>query len=103
MEIFGTTIQPWGAPTFATKFTCPDPVRAHVDALAYLRRGGVSAALNCGYDPAFQCIETVERVSGANVKGEFAGRPAAACDRVSAPRSDGNRILTTWEQSSPKR
>jgi UDP-glucose 4-epimerase len=69
-----------------------DLVRAHADALAYLRGGGVSATLNCGYGRGFsvlEVIETVKRVSGADFRVEFAGRregdPAhivAACDRV---------------------
>ena len=69
-----------------------DLVAAHSDALAYLRRGGASTTLNCGYGRGFSVldvIETVKRVSGVDFKVELAGRRAgdpaqivAACDRI---------------------
>src|SRR5208282_6642107 len=48
-----------------------DLARAHADALAYLRSGGASLTLNCGYGPGFSVldvIETVKRVSGVDFK-----------------------------------
>jgi len=67
-------------------------VAAHSDALAYLRGGGASTTLNCGYGRGFSVldvIETVKRVSGVDFKVEFAARRAgdpphvvAACDRI---------------------
>jgi UDP-glucose 4-epimerase len=69
-----------------------DLVAAHSDALAYLREGGVSATLNCGYGRGFsvlEVIETVKRVAGVDFKVEAAPRRAgdpaqivAACDRI---------------------
>jgi UDP-glucose 4-epimerase len=62
-----------------------DLVRAHSAALAYLRGGGASATLNCGYGRGFSVlnvIETVKRVSGVDFKVELAGRRAG--DRVLA-------------------
>lgn len=44
-----------------------DLARAHVDALDYLRAGGVSTALNCGYGHGYsvrQVLESVQRVAG---------------------------------------
>ena len=44
-----------------------DLARAHLDALDYLRRGGESAVLNCGYGHGYsvrEVIASVERVSG---------------------------------------
>jgi UDP-glucose 4-epimerase len=71
-----------------------DVVRAHSDALAYLRGGGASVTLNCGYGRGFsvlEVIEAVKRVSGVNFEVELADRrpgdPAqivAACDRARA-------------------
>lgn len=46
-----------------------DLVRAHLDALRYLRAGGESVVLNCGYGRGFSVLEVVEavkRVSGAD-------------------------------------
>jgi UDP-glucose 4-epimerase len=44
-----------------------DLARAHVDALDYLRAGGASTALNCGYGHGYsvrQVLESVQRVAG---------------------------------------
>ncbi len=69
-----------------------DLVRAHSDALRYLRDGGVSVTLNCGSGHGFsvrEVVEMVKRVSGVDFKVEIAprrpGDPAqivAACDRA---------------------
>ena len=56
-----------------------DLVRAHLDALAYLRAGGPSVTLNCGYQQGFsvlEVIDTVKRVSGVDFKVELADRRA---------------------------
>ena len=69
-----------------------DLVQAHCEALAYLRAGGGSVTLNCGYGRGFsvlEVIDTIKRVSGVDFKVEFAprrlGDPAcvvAASDRA---------------------
>jgi UDP-glucose 4-epimerase len=69
-----------------------DLVAAHSSALAYLRGGGASTTMNCGYGRGFSVldvIETVKRISGVDFRVKFAGRRAgdpaqivAACDRV---------------------
>ena len=69
-----------------------DLVAAHSEALAYLRAGGASATLNCGYGRGFsvlEVIETVKRAAGADFKVEIAPRRAgdptqivAGCDRI---------------------
>jgi UDP-glucose 4-epimerase len=71
-----------------------DLVAAHFDALAYLRGGGASTTLNCGYGRGFSVLEVIDmvkRVSGVDFKVERAGRrpgdPAqivADCARVRA-------------------
>jgi len=48
-----------------------DLARAHVDALGYLRRGGASATLNCGYGHGYsvrEVIAAVERAHGARLR-----------------------------------
>ena len=45
-----------------------DLVQAHIDALKYLRRGGASQILNCGYGRGFsvrEVLDTMRRVSGS--------------------------------------
>ena len=71
-----------------------DLVGAHSDALRYLRAGGASVTLNCGYGHGFsvrEVIDMVKRVSGVDFRVEIAprrpGDPAqivAACDRTRA-------------------
>jgi UDP-glucose 4-epimerase len=61
-----------------------DLAQAHLDALAYLRRGGESLTCNIGYNAGYSVIEVVEvvkRVSGVDfevrLKGRRAGDPAS--------------------------
>jgi UDP-glucose 4-epimerase len=94
-----------------------DLVRAHSDALRYLRSVGASVTLNCGYGHGFsvrQVIEMVKRVSGVDFKVEIVprrpGDPAqivAASDRARAmlgwaPQYDDLATIIThalaWEQ-----
>jgi UDP-glucose 4-epimerase len=54
-----------------------DLVRAHSDALRYLRAGGPSVTLNCGYGHGFsvrEVTEMVKRVSGVDFEVEVAPR-----------------------------
>jgi UDP-glucose 4-epimerase len=54
-----------------------DLVRAHADALRYLRSGAPSLTLNCGYGHGFSVldvIDAVKRVSGADIKVDIAPR-----------------------------
>ena len=56
-----------------------DLVRAHIDALSYLRKGGVSRVMNVGYGQGFsvlQVIDTVKKVSGVDFPVELVGRRA---------------------------
>ena len=65
---------------------------AHSHALAYLRAGGASTVLNCGYGRGFSVLEVIEivkRAAGIDFQVEIAGRrpgdPAwivAAADRA---------------------
>lgn len=54
-----------------------DLVQAHRAALFYLRGGGTSATLNCGYGRGYSVLETIEavrRVSGRNFAVQYAAR-----------------------------
>jgi UDP-glucose 4-epimerase len=95
---------------------------AHCDALAYLRAGGASATLNCGYGRGFsvlEVIDTVKRVSGVDFKVEYTGRRpgdqaqvVAACDRIHSalkwqPRFNDLETIVShalaWERKLSKR
>jgi UDP-glucose 4-epimerase len=93
------------APTTRQDGTCirdyihvSDLVRAHSDALAYLR-GGVSATLNCGYGRGFsvlEVIETVKRVSGVDFEVASAGRRAG--DPAQIVAASGRALsLLKWQ------
>ena len=58
-----------------------DLARAHLDALTYLRQGGVSTTLNCGYGHGYSVREVLAAVERAN------GRPVAAIEQ---PRRAGD-------------
>jgi UDP-glucose 4-epimerase len=101
-----------------------DLVRAHLAALAYLRGGGASVTLNCGYGRGFsvlEVIETVKRVCRIDFAVELAGRRAgdpaqivAAADRARStldwhPQFDDLKTIVrhalAWErklQASPR-
>jgi len=117
MDVFGTDYPTPDGTCIRDYIHVSDLVRAHADALSYLRDGGASATFNCGYGRGFSVrdvIESVKRVSGIDFKVEFAGRRAgdpaqivAASDRVRAvlhwkPHFDDlNTIVThalAWER-----
>jgi UDP-glucose 4-epimerase len=92
MDVFGTDYPTPDGTCIRDYIHVSDLVRAHSDALDYLRGGGASATLNCGYGRGFSVldvIETVKQVCGVDFKVAFAARrpgdPAqvvAACDRA---------------------
>jgi UDP-glucose 4-epimerase len=117
MDVFGTDYPTPDGTCIRDYIHVCDLVRAHSDALAYLRGGGVSVTLNCGYGRGFSVldvIETVKRVSGVDFKVELAGRrvgdPAhivAAADRARStlkwqPHFDDLQTIVThalaWER-----
>jgi UDP-glucose 4-epimerase len=73
-----------------------DLVRAHADALAYLRSGGESLVANCGYGRGFsvlQVIETVKRVSGRDFTVVLGGRrPGDAVSVTASPALIESRL-----------
>jgi UDP-glucose 4-epimerase len=75
-----------------------DLVRAHSDALRYLRAGGASLTLNCGYGHGFsvrEVVETVKRVSGTDFKVEIASRRRGDPAQIVAA-SDRARAMLGW-------
>jgi UDP-glucose 4-epimerase len=75
-----------------------DLVRAHSDALRYLRAGGASVTLNCGYGHGFsvrEVVNTLKRVSGIDFKVEIAPRrPGDPAQIVAA--SNRARAMLGW-------
>lgn len=77
VEIFGNDYQTPDGTCIRDYIHVSDLVRAHTDALYYLRSGGKSVTLNCGYGDGFSVLEvldTVKRVSGVDFQVKIAGR-----------------------------
>src|SRR5262249_14281045 len=69
VDVFGTDYPTPDGTCIRDYIHVSDLVRAHSDALTYLRSGGESVTLNCGYGRGFsvlEAIETVKRVSGVD-------------------------------------
>jgi len=99
MAVFGTDYPTPDGTCIRDYIHVSDLVAAHSDALAYLRGGGASATLNCGYGRGFSVldvIENVRRVSGVDFKFELAGRRAGdpACIVAAADRA---RSMLKWQ------
>ena len=120
MMVFGTDYPTPDGTCIRDYIHVADLVRAHSDALAYLRSGGASTTLNCGYGRGFsvlEVIDTVKRASGVDFKVEMAprrpGDPAriiAASERIRAalgwrPQLDDLATIVRhaldWERKLP--
>ena len=99
VDVFGTDYPTPDGTCIRDYIHVSDLVRAHSDALAYLRAGGASVTLNCGYGRGFsvlEVIETVKRVSGIDFKVEFAGRRVGDPAQIVAA-SDRALALLKWQ------
>jgi UDP-glucose 4-epimerase len=98
MQVFGTDYPTPDGTCVRDYIHVADLVRAHGDALRYLRGGGASTTLNCGYGrgfSVFQVIDTVRHVSGVDFEVELAARRPGDPARIVA-RSDKIRALLGW-------
>ncbi|SEE57532.1 UDP-glucose 4-epimerase [Rhizobiales bacterium GAS188] len=117
LEVFGTDYPTPDGSCLRDYIQVTDLARAHLAALAHLRRGGDSLTLNCGYGSGFSVLEVVEvvkRVSGVDFEVRLSprrpGDPAAIiakADRIRAElgwtpqHEDLDEIVTqalTWEK-----
>jgi UDP-glucose 4-epimerase len=76
-----------------------DLVRAHADALRYLRSGGTSLTLNCGYGHGFSVLEVikaVKRASRVDFKIDIAPRRPGDPSRIVA-HSERARSKLGWQ------
>src|SRR5215813_2636738 len=99
IDVFGTDYETPDGTCIRDYIHVSDLVRAHSDALAYLRRGGSSDTLNCGYGHGYsvlEVIDTVKRVSGVDFKVEHAPRRPGDPARIVAA-SDRARALIGWQ------
>ena len=117
LDVFGTDYETPDGTCIRDYIHVSDLVRAHLDALRYLRAGGESVVLNCGYGRGFSVLDVVAAVKRAS-RTDFpvrlaprrAGDPAAlvaGADRIRevlgwAPERDNLDTIVAdalaWEQ-----
>lgn len=95
MQVYGTDYETPDGTCLRDYIHVTDLAKAHLDALTFLKAGGTSAVLNCGYGRGYsvlEVIDTVKRVSGVDfpvqVSGRRAGDPAAIVARATRIRSE---------------
>ncbi len=99
LSVFGTDYPTPDGTCIRDYIHVSDLVRAHCDALAYLRAGGELVTLNCGYGRGFsvlEVIEAVKRVSGVELAVELVGRRPGDPARIVAA-ADRARSLLNWQ------
>ena len=77
IDVFGTDYPTPDGSCVRDFIHVSDLVQAHGAALSYLRSGGVSTTLNCGYGRGYsvlQTIEAVRRASGRNFAVQYSAR-----------------------------
>src|SRR3982075_1602453 len=97
IDVFGTDYPTPDGSCIRDFIHVSDLAQAHRAALSYLRAGGTSATLNCGYGRGYSVLETIEavrRVSGRNFAVQYAPRrPGDIMTMV----ADSSRIRTTLD------
>jgi UDP-glucose 4-epimerase len=96
MEVFGTDYPTPDGTCVRDYIHISDLTRAHSDALDYLRRGGESVTLNCGYGRGFsvlEVIEAVKQVSGVDFPVKRAPRRAGDPAQIVAAAHRAHAVL----------
>ena len=99
MDVFGTDYPTPDGTCVRDYIHVSDLVQAHLDSLRYLRGGGGSATLNCGYGRGFsvlEVIDTVKRVSGTDFHVDL-GPPRPGDPAQIVASSDRARALIGWK------
>jgi UDP-glucose 4-epimerase len=97
VDVFGTDYPTPDGSCIRDFIHVSDLAQAHRAALSYLRGGGTSATLNCGYGRGYSVLETIEavrRVSGRNFVVQYAPRRPGDIMTMIA---DTSRIHTTLD------
>ncbi|MBU6456160.1 MAG: UDP-glucose 4-epimerase GalE [Bradyrhizobium sp.] len=97
IDVFGTDYPTPDGSCIRDFIHVSDLAQAHRAALSYLRNGGASTTLNCGYGRGYSVLETIEavrRVSRRNFAVQYAAR--RPCD-VMTMVADTRRIRSTLD------
>jgi UDP-glucose 4-epimerase len=98
IDVFGTDYPTADGTCIRDYIHVTDLVQAHCDALAYLRAGGRSVTLNCGYSHGFSVVEVIDavkRVSGVDFRVDYAARRPGDPSQIVA-KSDRIRQTLGW-------
>jgi len=101
LQVYGTDYRTPDGTCVRDFIHVSDLVRAHSAALSYLRSGGESVVLNCGYghgSSVRQVIEAVRRVSGADFQTEEVERRPGDAASVIADVTRIRQVLD-WQPS----
>jgi UDP-glucose 4-epimerase len=71
MEVFGTDYPTKDGTCVRDFIHVKDLARAHMSALAHLRRGGTSDVFNCGYSTGYSVLDVLEAVRRASGRNDF--------------------------------
>jgi UDP-glucose 4-epimerase len=97
VDVFGTDYPTPDGSCIRDFIHVSDLAQAHRAALSYLRGGGASVTLNCGYGRGYSVLETIEavrRISGRNFAVQYAARrPGDIMTMV----ADTSRIRSTLD------
>jgi UDP-glucose 4-epimerase len=99
LDVFGTDYPTPDGTCIRDYIHVSDLVRAHADALRYLRAGGQSLTLNCGYGRGFSVldvIEAVKRAAGLEFEVERAPRRPGDPAQIVA-HSERARSMLGWQ------
>ncbi len=99
LEVFGTDYPTTDGTCIRDYIHVTDLVRAHLDALRYLRAGGKSDILNCGYGRGFSVLDVIGSVKRAS-QSDFAVRmgPRRAGDPAAiVAKAERIRKVLGWE------
>ena len=99
LDVFGTDYDTPDGTCIRDYIHVSDLVKAHSDALGYLRAGGEAAVMNCGYSRGFsvlEVIDAVKRVSGVDFEVRMADRRPGDPPQIVAA-SDLLRSTLSWK------
>jgi UDP-glucose 4-epimerase len=99
MDVFGTDYDTPDGTCLRDYIHVTDLIAAHMDALAYLRKGGESGIFNCGYGKGYSVLEVigaVEKAYGGQVNKKLVPRRAGDPAAIVAGASRVREILG-WE------
>ena len=99
MQVFGKDYDTHDGTCLRDYIHVSDLVRAHVDALSYLRQGGESQVFNCGYGKGYSVLDVVgavERAAGHEFDVRDAPRRAGDPAEIVA-NADKARSVLGWK------